>query len=261
LRGYQRRLLIRLQLLVLAMDISSDSKLIISRSAANFADTLDRDPGRIGSGVDGADADADAEAYEISAVAKQSVETLMAGEKITDTIEMADADRALTRDYEDSRARTTDELKEALMSPTRNPTLIAMGNLSPEDYVRGVVEKVPPGAGGGCFVGVAVQAGHLASGISKHVGCNNTYSLSAELNRTNGSTGNKHRTRLASTLLPPTHTSPSDRFQPYHAQEHARDSFTPAHRLEKTKVGLQHGGSQVYQATACRQRDGEHARG
>jgi U3 small nucleolar RNA-associated protein 12 len=30
------------------------------------------------------------------------------------------------------------------MPPTRNPTLIAMGNPSPADYVRGVMEKVPP---------------------------------------------------------------------------------------------------------------------
>lgn len=111
---------------------------------SNVADTLNRDPGRIGAGVEGADADADAEADEVSAVTKQSAETLMAGEKIMEAIEMADADRALTRDYEDSRARTTGELKEALMPPTRNPTLIAMGNPSPEDYVRGVMEKVPP---------------------------------------------------------------------------------------------------------------------
>jgi U3 small nucleolar RNA-associated protein 12 len=111
---------------------------------SNVADTLNRDPGRIGSGVEGADADADAEADEVSAVTKQSAETLMAGEKIMDAIEMADADRALTRDYEDSRSRTTGELKEALMPPARNPTLIAMGNPSPEDYVRGVMEKVPP---------------------------------------------------------------------------------------------------------------------
>jgi U3 small nucleolar RNA-associated protein 12 len=111
---------------------------------SNVADTLNRDPGRIGSGVEGADADADAEADEVSAVTKESAETLMAGEKIMDAIEMADADRALTRDYEDSRARTTGQLKEALMPPMRNPTLIAMGNPSPEDYVRGVMEKVPP---------------------------------------------------------------------------------------------------------------------
>ncbi|GHJ85005.1 hypothetical protein NliqN6_1407 [Naganishia liquefaciens] len=111
---------------------------------SNVAETLNRDTGRIGGGVEGADADADAEADEASAVTKQSAETLMAGEKIMEAIEMADADRALMRDYEDSRARTTGELKEALMPPTRNPTLIAMGNPSPEDYVRGVMEKVPP---------------------------------------------------------------------------------------------------------------------
>lgn len=111
---------------------------------SNVADTLNRDPGRIGAGVEGAEADADEDADEVSAVAKQSAETLMAGEKIMDAIEIADADRALTRDYEDSRARTTGELKEALMPPTRNPTLIAMGNPTPEDYVRSVMEKVPP---------------------------------------------------------------------------------------------------------------------
>lgn len=111
---------------------------------SNVADTLNRDPGRIGSGVEGAEIDADGDADEVSAVAKQSAETLMAGEKIMDAIEIADADRALTREYEDSLARTTGELKEALMPPTRNPTLIAMGNPTPEDYVRGVMEKVPP---------------------------------------------------------------------------------------------------------------------
>ncbi|KAJ9114165.1 hypothetical protein QFC20_001681 [Naganishia adeliensis] len=111
---------------------------------SNVADTLNRDQGRIGSGVEGAEVDADGDADEVSAVAKQSAETLMAGEKIMDAIEIADAERALTREYEDSLARTTGELKEALMPPTRNPTLIAMGNPTPEDYVRGVMEKVPP---------------------------------------------------------------------------------------------------------------------
>ncbi|KAJ9110239.1 hypothetical protein QFC19_001642 [Naganishia cerealis] len=111
---------------------------------SNVADSLNRDPGKIGAGVDGADVDGDADADEVSAVAKQSAETLMAGEKIMDAIEMADADRALTRDYEDSRAKLTGQLREALMPPTRNPTLIALGGPAPEDYVRGVMEKVPP---------------------------------------------------------------------------------------------------------------------
>ncbi|KAJ9117587.1 hypothetical protein QFC22_004437 [Naganishia vaughanmartiniae] len=109
---------------------------------SNVAESLNRDQSKIGSGVDGADIDGDAD--EVSAVAKQSAETLMAGEKIMEAIEMADTDRALTRDYEDSRAKLTGQLREALMPPTRNPTLIAMGGPTPEDYVRGVMEKVPP---------------------------------------------------------------------------------------------------------------------
>ncbi|KAJ9098270.1 hypothetical protein QFC21_004599 [Naganishia friedmannii] len=109
---------------------------------SNAAESLNKDQGKIGSGVDGADIDGDAD--EVSAVAKQSAETLMAGEKIMEAIEIADTDRGLTRDYEDSRNKLTGQLREALMPPTRNPTLIAMGGPTPEDYVRGVMEKVPP---------------------------------------------------------------------------------------------------------------------
>lgn len=66
--------------------------------------------------------------------------TLMSGEKIMEAIELADADRQLTRDYEESKAKAGSNLAEALMPPTRSVLLMGA---SPEDHVRSVLEKVP----------------------------------------------------------------------------------------------------------------------
>lgn len=67
--------------------------------------------------------------------------TLMSGEKIMEAIELADADRQLTRDYEESKAKASgSDLADALMPPTRSVLLMGA---SPEDHVRSVLEKVP----------------------------------------------------------------------------------------------------------------------
>jgi hypothetical protein len=47
-------------------------------------------------------------------------------------------------DCEDSRTRPMGELQEALMPPTRKPTLIAMGDPSPEDLRQKCDGEGPP---------------------------------------------------------------------------------------------------------------------
>lgn len=105
------------------------------------ADSLNREGRAIGSGVDGEEGDALGD--EAEAVQKATSETLMAGEKIMDAIELADADRQLTADYEESRARATGEMREALIPPQRSALLVAAGDLTPDRYVLSVIEKVP----------------------------------------------------------------------------------------------------------------------
>lgn len=109
-----------------------------------LADNMNREEGRVGGG-DGIDGDGveDDEGGEVEAVRKHTTETLMAGEKIMEAIELADADRLLTSEYLESVSKATGQLKEALMPPTRSGILVAMGNPTPEAYVLSVVEKIP----------------------------------------------------------------------------------------------------------------------
>jgi U3 small nucleolar RNA-associated protein 12 len=81
--------------------------------------------------------DVQAEA-EIAAVRKQTTETLMAGERIMEALDLADAECLAFKLYEEANARATDV---ELQPPQRNPVLAAY-DLEPEEYVFRVVEKV-----------------------------------------------------------------------------------------------------------------------
>jgi len=95
----------------------------------------------IGSGAEGGPTNGVSEAAEIAAVTKQTTETLMAGERIMEALDLADAERETFRDYEETMSRMSENDAMRLQPPPRNPVLAAY-DLEPEGYVLRVVEKV-----------------------------------------------------------------------------------------------------------------------
>ncbi|KAI6047282.1 WD-repeat-containing protein [Pisolithus marmoratus] len=79
---------------------------------------------------------------EVTTVTKQTTETLVAGERIMEALDLADSELKVLREFEEQKARenTSDALN--LQPPPRNPVLAAL-DLQPEAYVLQVVEKVP----------------------------------------------------------------------------------------------------------------------
>lgn len=100
---------------------------------ADLADTLNRT---------GLDDDEDGEGGEAEAVQKQTAETLMAGERIMDALELADADRAAEEEYEAEKLRLGPEAGAALPPPTRNPELVHRG-VEPDEHVYLTLAKIP----------------------------------------------------------------------------------------------------------------------
>ena len=70
---------------------------------------------------------------------KQTTETLMAGERIMEALDLADAEIATFREYEEAKSKGG--LSEQVAPPPRNQVLAAY-DMSPEEYVLRVVEKV-----------------------------------------------------------------------------------------------------------------------
>ncbi|KAH9843888.1 WD-repeat-containing protein [Rhodofomes roseus] len=106
---------------------------------SGIADTLNRNDAPIGSGADDADPTL-AQGAEATTVSKQTTETLMAGERIMEALELADGEIAALREYEEARA--AGGLGEQVAPPPRNPVLAAY-DVEPEEYVLRVVQKVP----------------------------------------------------------------------------------------------------------------------
>ena len=102
-----------------------------------IADTLNRDDAPIGSGVPGAEP---TDAAETTGVSKQTTETLMAGERIMEALELADNEIEAFREYEEAKRKGG--LAATVAPPPRNPVLAAY-DVEPEEYVLKVVEKVP----------------------------------------------------------------------------------------------------------------------
>jgi U3 small nucleolar RNA-associated protein 12 len=102
---------------------------------ADLADKLNR------TGLEDDGEDGEGGADEAEAVQKQTAETLMAGERIMDALELADADRAATEEYEAEKARLG-EAGAALPPPTRAPELVARG-VEPDEHVYNTLAKIP----------------------------------------------------------------------------------------------------------------------
>ncbi|KAH8106121.1 WD-repeat-containing protein [Cristinia sonorae] len=102
-----------------------------------IADTLNREDAPIGSGVEGATVDTTG--AEVTAVSKQTTETLMAGERIIEAIDLAETEINAFREYEEAQAGGG--LAAQIAPPPRNPVLAAYEK-EPEEYVLMVVERV-----------------------------------------------------------------------------------------------------------------------
>ncbi|KAK0206513.1 WD40-repeat-containing domain protein [Desarmillaria ectypa] len=96
-----------------------------------IADSLNRDSGN----------DETSNQAEATAVAKQTAETLMDGERIMEALTLADEERRIFQEYEDAMARLSKDNAMRLQPPPRNPILAAY-DLEPEAYVLRAVEKV-----------------------------------------------------------------------------------------------------------------------
>ncbi|KAL0582040.1 beta transducin [Marasmius crinis-equi] len=79
---------------------------------------------------------------EATAVSKQTTETLMAGERIIEALDLADAEREAFKQYEETISRMSEGDAMKLQPPPRNP-ILAGYDLEPEAYVLRVVEKIP----------------------------------------------------------------------------------------------------------------------
>ncbi|CAM0136951.1 beta transducin [Umbelopsis sp. WA50703] len=77
------------------------------------------------------------EVDELGSAGKQTMETLKAGEKIIEALDLGDEDQAALAAYHKAKSQN---LPASL--PQRNPILIAMGDLPADKYVLQVVEKV-----------------------------------------------------------------------------------------------------------------------
>ncbi|KAI6152009.1 WD40-repeat-containing domain protein [Pisolithus tinctorius] len=79
---------------------------------------------------------------EVTTVTKQTTETLVAGERIMEALDLANSELEALREFEEQRRR--ENISEAfnLQPPPRNPILAAL-DLKPEAYVLRVIEKVP----------------------------------------------------------------------------------------------------------------------
>ncbi|KAL2118999.1 hypothetical protein VTJ04DRAFT_5958 [Mycothermus thermophilus] len=80
---------------------------------------------------------------EVAAASKQTVETLMAGERIAEALELGMADLNALREWQDARAANP---SAALAPPQRNAIFVALGNITAEEYVLNVIQKIKPAA-------------------------------------------------------------------------------------------------------------------
>jgi U3 small nucleolar RNA-associated protein 12 len=77
----------------------------------------------------------------VAAASKQTIETLMAGERIAEALEMGMADLALLQEWEDAKS-----INPRAAPPQRNPVFVALGNISAEQHVMTVLQRIKASA-------------------------------------------------------------------------------------------------------------------
>jgi U3 small nucleolar RNA-associated protein 12 len=82
------------------------------------------------------------EGEEVEAVTKTTSESMMAGERIMEAIELADADTQQMKAYEEEKKKMG-EMGGSLPKPTRHPELATKGDISAVAFVMGILRKIP----------------------------------------------------------------------------------------------------------------------
>ncbi|KAL3481139.1 hypothetical protein BJX99DRAFT_219127 [Aspergillus californicus] len=95
----------------------------------NLAASLDEEEGEDGEKAEAVDA------------GKQTTDTLMAGEKIMEALELGMEDLEVMREWRAVKARQPNAAP-----PARNPLYLALSNISAEQYLLNVVQKIPAAA-------------------------------------------------------------------------------------------------------------------
>ncbi|KAH8118406.1 WD-repeat-containing protein [Phellopilus nigrolimitatus] len=107
---------------------------------SGLVETMNRSDEAIGSRApdneDGAQPSAEA-----TSVSKQTSETLMAGERVMEALDLADAERVAFTEYQDAKAKLPASEAERLQPPSRNAILAAY-DMKPDQYVLSVIEKI-----------------------------------------------------------------------------------------------------------------------
>lgn len=80
---------------------------------------------------------------ESTEVSKSTTETLMAGERIMEALDLSAHDRALTTAYEEEIAGHDPKMAAKVGAPTRNAVFQMYGGVGPEEYVLKVVRQIP----------------------------------------------------------------------------------------------------------------------
>ena len=81
------------------------------------------------------------EKTEVTAAGRQTVETLMAGERIVEALDLGIEDLRLVQEWERVKM-----LQPSVGRPARSPLFLALGNISAERYVLDVVQKIQAAA-------------------------------------------------------------------------------------------------------------------
>ncbi|POS70122.1 WD domain-containing protein [Diaporthe helianthi] len=87
------------------------------------------------------DADPDHQNSEVAAASKQTAETLMAGERIVEALELGVEDLNVVKEWEEAKATNP-----SVAPPQRNPIFIALGGISAEAYVMGMLQRIKASA-------------------------------------------------------------------------------------------------------------------
>lgn len=109
---------------------------------SGLADTLNHEDLPIGSGDPSAEVPAQTETTNVS---KQTTETLMAGERISEALELADREIEAYQGYEKAKEGLSEDQLAAIQPPPKDPLLVAQ-NLEPEAWVLKTVEGVQSAA-------------------------------------------------------------------------------------------------------------------
>lgn len=83
------------------------------------------------------DNDGDNQNGEVAAASKQTVETLMAGERIVEALELGMADLSVIQEWEEAKASNPN-----VAPPQRNPIFMALGGISAEQYVMNTLQRI-----------------------------------------------------------------------------------------------------------------------